>query len=129
MDYDFMPCSNDPEAKCKTCHLHNNGCPVEEDLKTVNVVYNVAKAVNPKHTIPKAGADVEKLVKDKYPKLYHNLTLDVFDWKNNLDGVLDFLYGEKNMGFLAALFGLRVSNSEVSELIRFIESNCEVRRG
>ena len=117
-DYDYLPCSNDPHAKCATCALHNNGCPVE-------MPYNVVKAVCPVvKTTPKAGIDVQELVKAKYPTLFESFGLSDFDWKNDLDGILDFLYGERQLGLLSALLG--ISNVNVTEIINLIESNCEV---
>ena len=50
-DLDYLPCSNDPNAKCSMCNLHGNGCPVE-------MPYNVVKAVYPVKTTPKAGINV-----------------------------------------------------------------------
>lgn len=116
-DLDYLPCSNDPNAKCSTCSLHGNGCPVE-------MPYNVVKAVYPIKTTPKAGVNVQELVKAKFPKQYKDLQLNIFDW-DNLDSVLDFLYGERDLGLLSMLFGVPKTN--ITEIINLIESNCEVK--
>lgn len=116
-DLDSLPCSNEPDARCTTCNLHGNGCPVE-------MPYNVLKAVYPIKTTPKAGVNVRELVKEKYPKQYQDLRLDGFNW-NDLDGVLDFLYGERELGLFSLLFG--ISKTDISEIIELIENNCEVK--
>lgn len=111
-----LPCSNNPNAKCSTCALHGNGCPVE-------MPYNVLKAVYPVKTTPKAGVNVQELVKEKFSKQYKDLQLNTFDW-NDIDGVLDFLYGERKIGFLCALWGIQ--REDITKIINLIESNCEV---
>lgn len=116
-DLDYLPCSNDPNAKCSTCSLHGNDCPVE-------MPYNVVKAVYPIKTTPKAGANVQQLVQVKFPKQYKDLHLNAFDW-NDLDGVLDFLYGERKLGLLSVIWG--ISKTSITEIINLIESNCEVK--
>lgn len=125
---DLLPCEVNVRATCATCNLHNNGCPIEAMCGAV-AAYDIVKAFNPIKTTPKAGVNVQELVKTKFPKLYENLQLNSFDWQNNLDGVLDFLYGERDLGLLSQLFRFSVSKSELTELIKNIESNCEVRRG
>lgn len=119
VDLDYLPCSNDPKARCATCKLHGNGCPVETP-------YNVVKAVLPIKTTPKAGVDVHALVKEKFPQQYKGLFLDSFEW-TDLDGVLDFLYGERDLGLVGFLTG--ISKTDISEIIKLIESNSEVHNG
>ncbi len=91
-----------------------------------NTAYEVTKAVYPIKTTANAGVDVHSLVKEKYPEQYEKLQLSTFDWDKDLDGALDFLYGEREIGFLCMLFG--VQKSDVSEIIKLIESNCEIKK-
>lgn len=105
-DYEKLPCSNNADIGCKTCTLHRNGCPVEQPYEVVKAVYKI-------HTKPKEGANVPELVKAKYPSNYL-LIEQLIGW-NDLDGVLDFLYGAQE------LLGVNYNG-----LIRFIENNCEV---
>ena len=90
-----------------------------------NLPYDVVKAVYPVNTTPKAGANVQQLVKTKFPKQYNDLQLNTFDW-NDLDGVLDFLYGERKLGLLSMLLG--ISKTNITQIIDLIESNCEVQK-
>ena len=115
-DLDNLPCSNDPNAECKTCNLHGNGCPVE-------MPYNVVKAVYPIKTMSKAGVDVRELVIKNHREYYEKLKLNSFDWEN-IDGVLDYLYGERQKGLMCGLMGIKKEN--ITEIINLIESNCEV---
>ena len=108
-DLDYLPCSNDPNAKCSTCSLHGSGCPVEQP-------YHVLKAVYPVKTTPNAGVNVQELVKAKYPDYYKYFNLN-FDW-NDLDGILDFLYFHAKILHVA----------EAQQVIDLIESNCEVQK-
>ena len=119
IDLDFLPCSNDITASCAKCELHNNGCPVE-------IPYNVVKVVIPVKTTPKAGVDVRELVKTKFPQQFKNLFLDNFDW-GDLDGVLDYLYGERDLGLIGLLTG--ISKTDITKIIKLIENNCEVHNG
>ena len=125
---DLLPCEVNAGATCTTCNLHNNGCPIET-LCGVKGAYDIVKSFNPIKTTPNAGVNVQELVKAKFPKLYTNLQLNNFDWTNDLDGVLDFLYGERDLDMLSRLIGVSVLKQEITELIKFIESNCKVRRG
>lgn len=84
--------------------------------------YEVLKLLHPIKTTPKAGVNVQELVKTKFPKQYIKLFLADFDW-NDLDGVLDFLYGERELCFFS------IPKSEITEIINLIECNCEVNRG
>lgn len=90
--------------------------------------YDVVKAVYPIHTVAKAGVDVEELVKSNYPKLYKQLYLYIpfFNFVDNLDGILDYLYGEREIGFFRIAHN--ITTTEITELIQFIESNCEVKK-
>lgn len=126
MKKDLLPCEVNARATCATCNLHNNGCPIETMCGAVGA-YDIVKAFNPVKTTAKAGANVQELVKAKYPKLYSELLLNTFDWFNNLDGILDFLYGEREIGFLRALYG--ISKADIIKIIKLIESNCEVKYG
>ena len=68
--------------------------------------YEAMKLLHPVKTTPKKGVDVQEHVKEKFPQQYIKLFLFTFDW-NDLDGVLDFLYGERELGFLSASFGIQ----------------------
>lgn len=81
--------------------------------------YDVVKAVYPMKTTPKEGVNIAELVKAKYPKHYGYFT-KYFDW-NDLDGILDFLYGERDLGLVG------VPKADINEIIKLIESNCEVK--
>ena len=83
--------------------------------------YEIMKLLHPIKTTPRAGANVRELVKEKFPQLYAKLFLDKFDW-SDLDGVLDFLYGERELGFFS------VPRRDITEIILLIESNCEVKK-
>ncbi len=113
-----LPCENNPYVTCSVCSLHGNGCPVE-------MPYNVVKAVYPIKTTPKAEVNVQELVKAQFPKQYKDLQLNYFDW-NDIDGVLDFLYGERKIGFLCALWN--IPKATITEIIELIENNCEVKK-
>ncbi len=123
---DLLPCEVNARATCAMCDLHNNGCPIET-MCGVNGAYDIVKAFNPIKTTPNAGVNVQELIKEKFPKLYKDLQLNIFDWANDLDGILDFLYGERELGFMISLYA--ISKTEISELIKVIESNCKVCRG
>lgn len=81
--------------------------------------YEAIKIVYPITTTPKKGINVAELVKAKYPVFYKFLTA-VFDW-NDLDGILDFLYGERGLGLMG------IPEADISEIISLIESNCEIK--
>lgn len=123
---DLLPCEVNAHTTCATCNLHNNGCPIEAMCGVLGA-YDIVKAFNPIKTTAKAGANVQALVKANFPKLYKDLQLNIFDWANDLDGILDFLYGERELGFMISLYA--ISKTEISELIKVIESNCKVCRG
>lgn len=123
---DLLPCEVNARATCTTCTLHNNGCPIEAMCGAVGA-YDIVKAFHPVKTTANASANVQALVKEKFPKQYNDLKLNDFNWVNDLDGILDFLYGERELGLLRALYG--ISKAEITEIINLIESNCEVRRG
>ena len=116
MKNDLLPCEVNAGVECSTCRLHNNGCPIEV-MGAAIMAYDIAKTVNPIKTTPKAGADIPKLVKAKFPDYYNYFNAN-FDW-NDLDGILDFLYFHAKTLHVA----------EAQQLIDLIESNCEVRRG
>ncbi len=123
---ELLPCEVNARATCATCNLHNNGCPIEAMCGAVGA-YDIVKAFNPVKTTANAGANVQELVKEKFPKQYNDLKLNDFNWANDLDGILDFLYGERELGLLRALYG--ISKAEITEIIKLIESNCEVKYG
>ena len=123
---ELLPCEINTQTTCISCKLHNNGCPIEA-MCGVKGAYDIVKAFNPIKTTAKAGANVQALVKEKFPKQYHDLKLNDFNWTNDLDGILDFLYGERELGLLRALYG--ISKAEITEIIKLIESNCEVKYG
>ncbi len=87
--------------------------------------YEVMKLLHPVKTTPKKGVNVHELVKTKFPQQYIKLFLFTFDW-NDLDGVLDFLYGERELGFLSASYG--VLKTEITKIINLIEAHCEVKK-
>ncbi len=87
--------------------------------------YEVMKLLHPVKTTPREGVNVHELVKTTFPKQYLRLFLFTFDW-NDLDGVLDYLYGERELGFLSASYG--ISKFDITEIINLIESNCEVKK-
>lgn len=87
--------------------------------------YEVFKLMHPVKTTPREGVNVHELVKTKFPQQYIKLFLFTFDW-NDLDGVLDFLYGERELGFLSMSYG--VLKTEITEIINLIEANCEVKK-
>lgn len=89
-------------------------------------VYDMTKLFNPITTTPKKGVNVRELVKAKYPLHYEKLRLNTFDWETDLDGVLDFLYGEREFGFMCFLYGVPLF--DVSKIINLIEANCEVKQ-
>lgn len=78
--------------------------------------YKVVKAVYPIKTTPKAGVNVQELVKAQFPE-YHRYFNKYFDW-NDIDGILDFLY------FHAKILHV----IEAQQLIDLIENNCEIEK-
>ncbi len=77
--------------------------------------YDVVKGVYPIKTTAQEGVNVHELVKKTFPKQYNDYMLFAFNW-NDLDGVLDYLYG------------LRVTlRIDTTEIIKLIEANCEVK--
>lgn len=123
---DLLPCEVNARATCATCNLHNNGCPIETMCGAVGA-YDIVKAFNPVKTTAKASANVQALIKEKFPKQYNDLQLYIFDWDNDLNGILDFLYGEREIGLFRALYG--ISKADIIKIIKLIESNCEVKYG
>lgn len=79
-------------------------------------LYDITKLLHPILTKPKQGADIPKIVKDKYPDYYSYFTKN-FDW-NDIDGILDFLY------FHAKILHV----DEAQKIIDLIESNCEITK-
>ncbi len=123
---DLLPCEVNAQITCVTCNLHNKDCPIET-VCGAKGAYEIVKAFNPVQTKSKAGVNVQELVKSEFPKLYKKLRLKDFDWQNDLNGVLDFLYGERELGIMCLMFG--ISKSEISSLIAYIENNCVVKYG
>ncbi|MDE6597246.1 MAG: hypothetical protein K2K60_01230 [Clostridia bacterium] len=87
--------------------------------------YDVAKLLHPVKTTAHEGVDVHELVKKTFPKEYNAYMLYSFDW-NDLDGVLDFLYGERDLGLLSEY--LKIPKTNITEIIKLIEANCEVKK-
>ena len=123
---ELLPCEIKTQTTCISCSLHNNGCPIEAMCGAVGA-YEIIKAFNPVKTTAHAGANVQALVKEKFPKQYNDLRLNDFNWANDLDGILDFLYGERELGLLRTLYG--ISRAEIVKIINLIESNCKVKYG
>lgn len=118
MKNDLLPCEVNARATCATCNLHNNGCPIETMCGALGA-YEIVKAFHPVKTTANAGANVQELIKEKFPKQYNDLQLSGFDWVNDLDGILDFLYGERDLGLLRALYG--ISKADIIGIIKLIE--------
>lgn len=89
-----------------------------EKLHTVQSIYNVTKSVNPKKTTAKAGYDIPALIKSEFSALYAADPFFKTTDLNDLDGVLDYLYGAYN------LFKI----STYKRLIDFIEKRCEIKK-
>lgn len=87
--------------------------------------YEAMKMLYPIKTTPKNVVNVHELVKKTFPQEYNDYLLFAFDW-NDLDGVLDFLYGERDLGLLSTYF--RIPKTNITAIINLIESNCEVRK-
>lgn len=87
--------------------------------------YEVMKLLHPVTTTPREGVNVHELVKTTFPKQYLRLFLFTFDW-NDLDGVLDYLYGERELGFISSILG--IPKTDITEIINLIEANCEVKK-
>ena len=83
-------------------------------LKKAQEKYDAVKACNPIKTTAKPGYDIHALVKAKFPELYKQNALSLFNW-DDLDGVLDHLYGHM------LVFGA----VELKAMIDFIEVHCE----
>lgn len=93
----------------------------------MSLPYNIVKILYPIKTTPQDGVNVQELVKAKFPKQYNDLQLNTFDW-NDLDVVLDFLYGERDLGLLSMLNGIEIQETDLTAIINLIESNCEVKK-
>lgn len=87
--------------------------------------YEAVKLLHPVKTTPKKGVNVHELVKTTFPKQYLRLFLFTSDW-NDLDGVLDYLYGERELGFISSILG--IPKTDITEIINLIEANCEVKK-
>ncbi len=87
--------------------------------------YEVFKLMHPVTTTPRKGVNVHELVKTTFPKQYLRLFLFTFDW-NDLDGVLDYLYGERELGFISSILG--IPKTEITKIINLIEAHCEVKK-
>ncbi len=89
-----------------------------DSLAAAQTIYGVTKAVYHIKTTAKPGYDIPALIKSKFAALYAtDYGLKHIDL-NDLDGVLDYLYG----GY--KLFG----KIKYKELIDFIEARCEVKK-
>ena len=87
--------------------------------------YEVFKLMHPVKTTPREGVNVHELVKTTFPKQYLRLFLFTFDW-NDLDGVLDYLYGERELGIISSILG--IPKTEITKIINLIEAHCEVKK-
>lgn len=87
--------------------------------------YEVMKLMHSVKTTAHEGVDVHELVKKTFPQEYNDYLLFAFDW-NDLDGVLDFLYGERDLGLLSTYF--RIPKINITAIINLIEANCEVQK-
>lgn len=79
--------------------------------------YEILKLMHPIKSVPKSDVNFQELVKTKFPTEYQNWRLFSFDW-NDLDGILDFLYGLQE-----------TCHINTTNIINLIESNCEVKYG
>lgn len=84
-------------------------------IKTLRKIYTEVCCQHPLKTKVKDGVNIEQVVCNKYVEFYVKYNMFLLDWKD-IDGVLDYLYGIK----------LTLQDKEVTEIIRYIESNCEV---
>ncbi|MCM1297054.1 MAG: hypothetical protein NC311_16060 [Muribaculaceae bacterium] len=111
------PCEN-----CAAWVEKTDTCLYEEEniINEAKAVYEAVKAVNPIKTTAKPGCDIQAMVQKEFPDLYKRIyALPLLDW-NDLDGVLDYLYGS------CKLFPNQ--SAELKSLITFIEAHCEVRK-
>ena len=87
-------------------------------LATAQTVYDVTKAVYQIKTTAKPGYDIPALIKSEFAALYAtDYGLKHIDL-NDLDGVLDYLYGGYKL----------LGKAHYKKLIDFIEARCEVKR-
>ena len=86
-------------------------------IDSVSAIYNAVKTANPITTKAKPGIDVKAVVKQRQPELYNIFVLEQFDWTNDLDGILDYLYG------------VRLRFPQAKDVIKIIEDNCIITRG
>lgn len=78
-------------------------------------LYDVAKIINPlPPRTAKPGVNVQELVRKTFPEEYNVWLLFYFDWGNDLQGVLDYLYGKRAL-----------SKVDTSKVIKLIEDNSE----
>lgn len=117
-----FPCENCAAwiEKTDTCLCEEQYNEEQEKLNAARTAYNVTKAVYPVKTIAKPGCDIHALVQKEFPSLYRRVyALPLLDW-NDLDGVLDYLYGSCEL--------FPNSSKELKPLIDFIEAHCEVKK-
>ena len=102
---------------CEHLEAETGNC-VLKNLNEAQTAYDVVKATYPIKTTAKPGCDIHALVQKEFPDLYKQVyALPLLDW-NDLDGVLDFLYGHYK------LFDVK----ELKPMIDFIEAHCEVKK-
>lgn len=90
-------------------------------IDSVSAIYNAVKTANPITTKAKPGVDVKAVVKQRQPELYNIFMLDEFDWTNDLDGILDYLYGLSNIPVRRF--------PQAKDVIKVIEDNCIITEG
>lgn len=110
-----FPCEN-----CAAWIEKTDTCLLEEEVNAAKTAYAVTKAVYPIKTKAKLGYDIHALVQKEFPDLYKQVyALSLLDW-NDLDGVLDYLYGHSEL--------FPSQSAELKPLIKFIEDRCEVKK-
>lgn len=86
--------------------------------ETAHRIYNAVKFTHPVKTTAKPGYDIPALIKSEFAALYEtDYGLKHLDL-NDLDGVLDYLYGGYKL----------FHNVKYKQLIDFIEARCEVKK-
>ena len=90
-------------------------------IDPVKAIYEAVKATNPITTKAKPGVDVKTVVKQRQPELFNIFLLERFDWTNDLDGILDYLYGLANNPIQRF--------PQAKDVIKVIEDNCIITEG
>lgn len=90
-------------------------------LEALTKSYEQLKTEHPITTKAKPGIDVKAVVKQQQPALYNIFVLEQFDWTNDLDGILDYLYGLANNPIQRF--------PQAKDIIKVIEDNCIITEG